>query len=79
MKAFGSFCTIAKSPIFSILELENLPVVSRGGPAEAGEELKCPIGVNSDADSFSGLGPNKKGHAPMWKVVVTEIQDASAL
>jgi hypothetical protein len=38
-----------------------------------------PIGVDADADSVSGLGLNKKGHAPMWKIVVTEIQDASAL
>jgi hypothetical protein len=38
-----------------------------------------PIGGDADVDSVSGLGPNKKGHAPMWKVVVTEIQDASAL
>jgi hypothetical protein len=29
--------------------------------------------------AFRDLAPNKKGHAPMWKVVVTEIQDASAL
>ena len=43
------------------------------------ENLSSPIGVEADADSVSGLGPNKKGHAPMWKVVVTEIQDASAL
>jgi len=38
-----------------------------------------PIGGDADVDSVSGLGPNKKGHAPMWKVVVTEILDASAL
>jgi hypothetical protein len=38
-----------------------------------------PIGGDADVDSVSGLGPNKKGHALMWKVVITEIQDASAL
>ena len=38
-----------------------------------------PIGGDANVDSVSGLGPNKKGHAPMWKIVVTEIQDASAL
>src|SRR4030095_8584239 len=79
-ESFWFTCTIAESPNFSILKVEIFPVVAREGPGKAGgKNSNRPIGVDADADSVSGLGSNKKGHAPMWKVVITEIQDASAL